>query len=283
MSKWGVYSRPYVTLFALVIIGITIGWAGTYGVYTLTQPSPAVVNNANEESKADTTVSSVQNDNASESLSVQEVNEAPTTLTNDSNNQTSNPAQNTPQVIASSDNVSQVQTNDIQNNDEDTANGLTLEDGQIVLGYQPNNPQSNDQSSPTPNIELPSNDITTEQITEEPDEVNQELLRRIQQVALEVDNNSNTDTQPSVNVTDLTALPRIDQLSSTLLSRMPSMSFSAHMYASNPQDRWVRVNSRRVGEGEYIANNLFIKSIEPEQVVLNLDGTEFTMNALSDW
>jgi len=55
------------------------------------------------------------------------------------------------------------------------------------------------------------------------------------------------------------------------------------MYASNPQDRWVRVNGRRLSEGDLITEDLSIVEIAPENIVLTFKGSRFTMNALSDW
>jgi general secretion pathway protein B len=113
--------------------------------------------------------------------------------------------------------------------------------------------------------------------------LNRDLLRRIQAAAQDVDSEPASAKPQALKVTDLNDLPRIDQLSPALLTQMPAMSFSAHMYASNPRDRWVRVNSQRLGEGDVIANNVVLKRIESEKVVLEYKGQEFTMNALSDW
>jgi general secretion pathway protein B len=76
---------------------------------------------------------------------------------------------------------------------------------------------------------------------------------------------------------------RIDQLPASVLTQLPAMNFSAHMYASNPQDRWVSVNGRRLSQGDYIDDGLLIVEIASEQIVLAFKGETFSMNALSDW
>lgn len=95
-----------------------------------------------------------------------------------------------------------------------------------------------------------------------------------------------TTQVPSANDTSVTVrdnVPRIDQLPASTLSRLPAMVFAAHMYSSNDADRWVRVNNRRLSEGDNIDSNVQIIKIEPQHVVLSFQGTEFRMNALSDW
>ncbi|MDF2177462.1 general secretion pathway protein GspB [Aliiglaciecola sp. CAU 1673] len=75
----------------------------------------------------------------------------------------------------------------------------------------------------------------------------------------------------------------VDQLPAWVQADLPSLSFSAHMYASEAADRWVRVNGMALGEGDWITDNLRILRIEPQQVVLLFKGQEFSMAALTDW
>lgn len=78
-------------------------------------------------------------------------------------------------------------------------------------------------------------------------------------------------------------VPRVDQLPVRLLTRLPSMNFSAHMYASRPADRWVRVNGRQMTEGDWIDDRVQIINIEAQRVVLQFEGELFSMAALTDW
>jgi len=55
------------------------------------------------------------------------------------------------------------------------------------------------------------------------------------------------------------------------------------MYASRPADRWVRVNGRQIGEGDWIADRVQIVNIEAQRVVLSFEDELFTMAALTDW
>lgn len=89
------------------------------------------------------------------------------------------------------------------------------------------------------------------------------------------------ERQTTVEVVD--NIPRVSQLPERILVQLPAMVFSAHMYSSTDEDRWVRVNNRRLQEGGNIDANVSVVKIEPQFVVLSFRGTEFKMNALTDW
>lgn len=93
--------------------------------------------------------------------------------------------------------------------------------------------------------------------------------------------NDPSERETTVEVVDKT--PRVSELPEHILVQLPAMVFSAHMFSSNDEDRWVRVNNRRLQEGGSIDNNVTIIKIEPQFVVLSFRGTQFRMNALTDW
>lgn len=89
------------------------------------------------------------------------------------------------------------------------------------------------------------------------------------------------ERETTVEVVD--NIPRISELPERILVQLPAMVFSAHMYSSDDQERWVRVNNRRLQEGDSIDKNVSIVKIEPQFVVLSFSDTQFKMNALTDW
>ena len=114
--------------------------------------------------------------------------------------------------------------------------------------------------------------------------VSPELMARFNAAVEALDTKAQDNEQPRENtVTVKDDIPRVDQLPVRLLTRLPSMNFSAHMYASRPADRWVRVNGRQVGEGDWIADRVQIVNIEAQRVVLSFEDELFTMAALTDW
>jgi len=114
--------------------------------------------------------------------------------------------------------------------------------------------------------------------------ISPELLQKFQQAVEDIqpDSPANTgDTEPLA--VEHEEVLRVDQLPAWLLTELPSMSFSAHMYASEPHQRWVRVNGIELGEGEWLQDNLRINRIEAQRVIMNYRGHEFSMGALTDW
>lgn len=115
--------------------------------------------------------------------------------------------------------------------------------------------------------------------------VSPELMARFNKVLLDLENeeaSGEVRKEPDlVNVYD--DVQRVDQLPVRLLTRLPSMDFSAHMYASKASDRWVRVNGQDKVEGDWIEDTIRIVNIEPQRVVLSFEGELFSMSALTDW
>ena len=92
-----------------------------------------------------------------------------------------------------------------------------------------------------------------------------------------------TSTERTTNVEVVDQVQGVAQLPEHILVQLPAMVFSAHMYSSTDEDRWVRVNNRRLQEGGRVDNNVSIERIEQQYVVLSFRGTKFKMAALTDW
>ncbi len=115
-------------------------------------------------------------------------------------------------------------------------------------------------------------------------DVSPELMARFNEAVKALDTENETQTPaPKSNVNIHSEVPRVDQLPARLLTRLPSMNFSAHMYASNTNDRWVRVNGKQLGEGDWITDRVQIVNIEGQRVILSFENTLFSMAALTDW
>ena len=133
------------------------------------------------------------------------------------------------------------------------------DDSDTVLGVPLNEPQEADTSQVSP-----------------------ELLRRFNQAIDELDQAEPAE-QDDLVVRDRGDIQRIDQLPVRLMTTLPTMTFSAHMYASRLNDRWVRVNGQRLQEGDWIDDKVRIINIEAQRVILEYQGEIFSMAALTDW
>ena len=116
--------------------------------------------------------------------------------------------------------------------------------------------------------------------------VSPELMARFNKVLTDLEKEEARGIEPSASDTVVMVhddIQRVDQLPARLLTRLPTMDFSAHMYASAPADRWVRVNGDDKGEGDWIADRVQIVNIEAQRVILRFEGEVFSMTALTDW
>lgn len=330
-SKWSLYARPYAILLGIVCFGVMLGWFSTTLAFKFTQSE----NVATQLSEIGTTDNTQANANSDQALTAQSNNRdsggsepdavKPTLDTqkqsltqssvqqieqSTSQNASTNAVKNVSDGSGAAIEAQNSTTNQANQNLEQTAaqtkqepvsyvaraDGIVLEEGQLVLGYgaddeaeqvqQPareiNNNRANNDSDRQLNDDQAINPDDSN-ATAQNNLLNSELFRLVQQAADEVESLGTRPEPEVVNITDLNDVQRIDQLPPAVLTQMPSMSFSAHMYASNPQDRWVRVNSRRLGEGDYIADDLMILRIDAEKVLLRFRDNDFSMNALSDW
>jgi len=298
-SKWNLYGKPYAILSACIVAGLVIGFSVVQAPKWMSNTSNDVLqtgpvnikqDNSNavkqEAVKPENTLENSQVASSSQAVEKEPLNKdniasAPSNAddANAPNNAPINTPSKTPkQAVSSSvDQPAEPTTNEESPPELVSMNGVLVESGQQVLGYQ------------APGIDEPEpvQQIGSRQVSQNSDikspVSNSDLLRRIQQAADEIDSRPASTPAEPVHVTDLNDLPRIDQLAPAVLTQMPGMSFSAHMYATNQLDRWVRVNGRRLSEGDFIVNDLQLLRIEPDKVVLSFRGNDFTMNALSDW
>jgi general secretion pathway protein B len=321
-SKWMLYGKPYTMLSVFILAGLFLGAIASYSLIglitngelvpiTQVNTSTPAPNNTPEQSVAKVIQTPAElNITAPATVSENAAAISDKIIVND--NLVTTQEQNV--LVPSAPRVPQARVDEVvasnmprQSNassSPETVNGIALEEGQQVLGYQSGNDeqtQFNEDNitlaNDTGSVNIPDDNESRQQSRDNRstnnestvsnsvsnERLNPTLLRRIQAAAEDVDSQVNDPKPDVIKITDLNQLPRIDQLSPAILTLMPAMSFSAHMYASNPRDRWVRVNSKRLGEGDVIANNVILKRIESEKVVLDYNGTEFTMNALSDW
>ena len=316
-SKWRLFVQPHAILSLVAIFGFLMG-LGVMKAPNYLEQALVVKNQANEsenkatprgEQQSDGNAAMIQEQNAQ--LKSEEVN--------NSDEQTSTGASRVEDVQANQANAGNSNfeaSDELANTDvsSDSAvksfqsiNGIVLNEGETVLGYGADMPSQNF-AGDTSDVDAQTNN--GENILNSPSQqsssgqFSSDLLRRVNQAAAQIEAEDDIETvlprpsfeenalvqpqpAPSEPVIDLTrkpkTMPRIDQLPSGTLIDMPAMSFSAHMYASNPLDRWVRVNGQRLSEGDFIADGLSIVEIEPERIILAFRGETFSMNALSDW
>lgn len=91
-----------------------------------------------------------------------------------------------------------------------------------------------------------------------------------------------SNRQPQINYHDVPAVP-VQQLDDLLQRQLPELKFEAHVYASEPAQRWVKVNGKDLQQGQWLTADVQVKEILPQYVVLQFGQQTFSVEALSDW
>ncbi|WP_104401317.1 general secretion pathway protein GspB [Vibrio penaeicida] len=65
--------------------------------------------------------------------------------------------------------------------------------------------------------------------------------------------------------------------------KLPALNLQTHMYASNKDRRWVKVNGKELKEGDWVDDKVMINSITPRTVVVEFAGQKIELPALHEW
>ncbi len=342
-SVFQLYAKPISFVAAFAILGFSLGFLVMQSpkLVNLLQTSNDQLTSAGkvEQSVSQSTPQSTSlnrnsaNTGQSNKLSTISSDDGPTSDTDvlpntetTSVNQLSENDETNPLAVSSENNQAEIGTNNSDSETNENAvsideqapvtyvNGVALQSGERVLGYQGEEENSSGITETNDNGVLSDVDRieieTGGRVINNPNEASNadtfsDLLRRVNEAAAEVKESEPLPNDPNFlpsdtflsddnpapssanqngqSVTTPTRYQRLDELPLDIQNVLPSMSFSAHMFASEPEDRWVRVNSLRRQENEFITDGLRIFEIQSDKVILEYRGERFSMNALSDW
>lgn len=111
------------------------------------------------------------------------------------------------------------------------------------------------------------------------DEVSQELKDKFK-FAME----SSAGETPKSGVRESAAPARdVRSLDDLLQRQIPPIRFEAHVFATEPKQRWVKVNGKDLQEGQWVTADIQIKEITPNYVLMQTGRQMFSMEALSEW
>ncbi len=71
--------------------------------------------------------------------------------------------------------------------------------------------------------------------------------------------------------------PTLRQLPAAVVAVMPPLNIDLHVYSPVPAQRFAIINGQRVHEGGVLKEGMLVEQITPEGVVLNRQGTRFTL------
>ena len=77
-------------------------------------------------------------------------------------------------------------------------------------------------------------------------------------------------------------LPHITELSQSIQSQLPAISFSTHIYVKDGGS-FVIINNRNLSDGMKLGNGIVLEKIVREGVILSFRDRYFTLNSMESW
>lgn len=131
-----------------------------------------------------------------------------------------------------------------------------------------------------PVVTLTTNTARAEPVAQPEPEVSAELRERFASALAA----SEQQPRAAASVTAHNAPAQdISMLDLTLQRQLPRLKFEAHVFATQPAQRWVKVNGKSLQEGQWITADVRLREITPHYVLLEFGNTLFSMRALSEW
>ncbi len=92
---------------------------------------------------------------------------------------------------------------------------------------------------------------------------------------------SNPDNRVSANAK--ISAPFVTELTWPLREAIPSIKYTAHVYSDNGGSGFVILNDAKRYDGYRVAEDLYVKQIQKDGVVLTYRGTAFKLSAMKSW
>ena len=290
-DAWQIYSKKAAAALAIVVVGFGLGFGGALfnNDALFTHAENVAAANATRDSNSNSNRDGAQVGATSSESSGDTLN-----ASNDLNTgQNAGLAQGLEQSVAGDANAPSTPAlgakSDAQtlNKAADTLATISEEEVPekelLVLGMQPGDTVKllDENGQEVGGTVLNAN----EPLTADDSPSSQALLAKLQKAMEEVDAQGDVSDAAIEDIAQTIApdVPSVSQMPSWILSSLPKMSFNTHIYATEPADRWVKVNGKELGEGDWIDGQLRVERIEQQHVILNFQGHEFSMRALSEW
>lgn len=75
----------------------------------------------------------------------------------------------------------------------------------------------------------------------------------------------------------------IDKTGDQYRGRLPALNLQTHMYSSDSQRRWVKINDHEYSEGDWIENQIQLLKIKPQSVIVEFEEQLLELPALYEW
>ncbi|OUR99131.1 hypothetical protein A9Q81_11155 [Gammaproteobacteria bacterium 42_54_T18] len=78
-------------------------------------------------------------------------------------------------------------------------------------------------------------------------------------------------------------LPQLSELPQSIQTQIPDLTFSSHMYSSQDRFRSITINGKRLKQGRYYNEHLYVNEITEKGAIMGFEGTLFEVDVLGQW
>jgi general secretion pathway protein B len=140
-------------------------------------------------------------------------------------------------------------------------------------GHEANEPEANEHATSGPGSSRYS---ANESVFDEMD-LAEASRRGLLITPQDYNKNTYTNQEPEIRTV------RIAELPLNVQQQIPDITFSSHIYASDPSFRVVNINNRNIREGGYISDGIRLLGITEDGVVLSYLHYRIEMSVIRDW
>jgi general secretion pathway protein B len=168
-------------------------------------------------------------------------------------------------------------SNSISPIDSSPSSSLKVQQAKSIAAVLETSPLENDMpvaSNELPTIEAPES--YEKALKDIPEELKNRFADAVEAT------NKNTRIQQST-VSSSSSLLSISELPSTEQALVPNMLYQMHIYASEPSERWIKINGYTIYEGEPLTKNVILEEIRLNESVWLVNGKRVSLSALQDF
>lgn len=100
-------------------------------------------------------------------------------------------------------------------------------------------------------------------------------------LALKVENALANNDQPSAD--NASSADDLERDARQWHGRLPAMNLQTHMYSSDVNRRWVKINNVEYHQGDVVDGQITLKEIQPQAVIVEFQGEKIRIPALYEW
>lgn len=77
--------------------------------------------------------------------------------------------------------------------------------------------------------------------------------------------------------------PQLGEQPASVQQRLPAMQYQSHVYSADPQNSKVVLDGKTYKPGDMIKSGVSIKALQPHNLIVEVDGEDYTLPALINW